>query len=250
MSDYLMREDAPLTDGEWMRIDGAVVGTARQFLIGRRFIELKGPFGSGLEIVPVGTGERRTHIPVELFEATFMLHWREMEASRKSGLPLETGPAAQAAMACARLEDEMIFGKLIEAAENTVELGDWTETDVALGDVVSATETLFAEGFIGPYAVVLSPSLYTQTQRVSRGMGRTVAKLIGEVAEGGLYRTQILQGDQGLVVALGAYNLDLIVGQDLMTAYQGNEGLDHSFRVLETLALRIKRSGAICVLEG
>ncbi len=30
----------------------------------------------------------------------------------------------------------------------------------------------------------------------------------------------------------------------------GNDGLDHCFRVLETVALRVKRAGAICKLEG
>jgi len=38
------------------------------------------------------------------------------------------------------------------------------------------------------------------------------------------------------------------VAQDLITAYMGNEGLDHLFRVMETLVLRVKRPGAICGL--
>jgi len=50
--------------------------------------------------------------------------------------------------------------------------------------------------------------------------------------------------------ALQAYNFDLVIGQDLIVAYEGNEGLDHAFSVLETLALRVKRPGAICRLEG
>jgi len=50
--------------------------------------------------------------------------------------------------------------------------------------------------------------------------------------------------------ALQAYNFDLVIGQDLIVAYEGSEGLDHAFSVLETLALRVKRPGAICRLEG
>ncbi|MGC9469313.1 MAG: family 1 encapsulin nanocompartment shell protein [Anaerolineae bacterium] len=250
MSDYLMRDDAPLTEEEWANLDETVVSTARQFLVGRRFLDLRGPFGGGLEIVPVGTGENRDHIKLLVFDKSFMLYWRDIEASRKNGLPLELGAAAAAAMACARMEDEMIFNALLGAADKSVTLGDWTEPDAPLADIVSATEELFADGFFGPYAVVLSPALYTQTQRVSRGMGRTVAKLINEVAEGGMFRTPLLSDNQGLVLSLGAYNFDLLVGQDLVTAYQGNEGLDHSFRVMETMALRIKRPGAICSLGG
>ncbi len=81
-------------------------------------------------------------------------------------------------------------------------------------------------------------------------MGRMVSKLIADVAEGGMFRSRCWASHQGMVLALGAFNFDLVVGQDLITAYEGNEGLDHNFRILETIALRIKRAGAICKLEG
>ncbi|MGC9348989.1 MAG: family 1 encapsulin nanocompartment shell protein [Anaerolineae bacterium] len=248
MSEYLMREDAPLTDTEWERLDDVVVSTARQLLVGRRLLELAGPHGAGLEVVPVGHGDDRRYLELQVIERSFMLLWREIQASRKAGVSLELGPAAQAAMACAREEDEMVFGGLLDAAAKSVEGGDWGEEDTALMDVVKATELLYSDGFVGPYAVVLSPDLYISTQRRVRGMGRLVGDLIENVAKGGLYRTPLLGEGQGLVLSLGAYNFDLVVGQDLITAYQGNEGLDHSFRVLETVALRIKRPGAICTL--
>ena len=55
--------------------------------------------------------------------------------------------------------------------------------------------------------------------------------------------------DQAMVLSLGAWNFDLVVGQDVVTAYTGNEGIDQKFRIFETLCLRIKRPGAICVLK-
>jgi uncharacterized linocin/CFP29 family protein len=248
MSDYLMRAEAPLTDGEWERIDGIVVNVARQFLVGRRVLDLKGPLGGGLEMVPVGVGDGRKFVKVQVFSDSFMLYWRDILAGRESNVPLETGPAAHSAMAVARMEDEMIFNSLLDASTKSMGLGDWSQADTPLADVVAATEMLFSDGFVGPYAVILSPALYIQTQRVWEGMGRTVGALITEVAQGGLFRTPVLHGKPAMVLSLGAYNFDLLVGQDLITGYQGNEGLDHSFRVLETLALRIKRSGAICTL--
>ncbi|MCU0522113.1 MAG: bacteriocin family protein [Anaerolineae bacterium] len=250
MSEYLLRDAAPLSDGDWQAIDGLVVKVAREFLIGRRFLDLVGPFGAGMEIVPVGVGEARKHIALTVIEQPFALHWRDIEASRKLGVPIELGPAAQAAMACARMEDQMILGALWDAAEKGVPVGDWHQADGPLQSVVAATQALFSDGFFGPYAVLMSPDLYTQTQRVSHGMGKMVGKLIADVAEGGMFRTPLLSEAQGMVLALGAYNFDLVVGQDLVTAYAGNEGLDHNFRVLETLALRVKRAGAICKLEG
>ena len=75
------------------------------------------------------------------------------------------------------------------------------------------------------------------------------SKLIKDVAEGGLFRSPMLAENQGLVIALGAHNFDLVMAQDLITAYLGPESMDHTFRVLEGLTLRIKRPGAICALE-
>lgn len=248
MSDFFMRDDAPLTSEEWKGLDEVVVKAARQFLVCRQFIELVGPFGPGTEVIPLGVGDKREYLSMETIQSDFRLFWRDIEASRKLGLPIELGPAAEAAVECAQAEDEMVFGALFKAAKTKITLGDWGEAGVALSDVVHATEAIVSKGMFGPYAVVLSPALYAQTQRVARGMGRLVSKLIKDVAEGGLFRSPVLKGDQGLIVSLGAHNLDLAVAQDLVTAYMGNEDLDHLFRVMESLVLRIKRPGAICKL--
>jgi uncharacterized linocin/CFP29 family protein len=248
VSDFFMRDDAPLSAEEWAQLDGTVVGAARQFLVGRRFIELAGPFGAGTEVIPVGTGAGRKYLQMETIQADFSLTWRDIEANRQLGVPVELGPAAQAAFACAQAEDKMVLDGLSKAAKTKFSLGNWGEPGVALSNIAQATEALVDKGMFGPFAVVLSPALYAQTERVSQHMGRTVGKLIKEVAEGGLYRSPLLKGDQGFVVSQGAFNLDLVVGQDLITAYMGNEELDHLFRVLETIVLRIKRPEAICKL--
>jgi len=248
MGDFLLRDASPLSAGEWQALDQMVVGVARQYLVGRRFIELVGPLGMGVETVPVGAGDRRKYLELEVIQADFRLIWRDVEASRQACMPLELGPAAMATAACARQEDAMIFGGLLAAAENSAPLGDWNQEGQAFATVVAATQELVSDDFYGPYAVMLSPSLYAKTQRVVPSMGRLESKLIADVAEGGLFRSPVLDADQGLVVSLGAFNLDLVVGQDLVTAYTGNDGMEHLFRVLESLVLRIKRPGAICKL--
>ena len=45
------------------------------------------------------------------------------------------------------------------------------------------------------------------------------------------------------------YNLDLAVAQDMITAYIGNVELDHGFRLMEKVVLRIKRPQAICLIK-
>jgi uncharacterized linocin/CFP29 family protein len=283
MSDYLMRDYAPFSDEEWEKLDELVVGVARKLLVGRRFIQLTGPLGAGVQTVPVpavGSAEACLHdeegcaceageceviqvtghkfLSLPLIHQDFRLAWRGIEASRRMGWPLELGPAAAASAACARTEDELIFhghpehgyeGLLNATGRHTVSLGDWDESGQAFADIVAATEVLVADGFYEPFAVVLSPALYAKTQRIAKGTGRLEGKLIKDVAEGGLFRSPVLAENQGLVIAQGAHNFDLVVAQDLITAYLGPENMDHTFRVMEILSLRIKRPGAICTLE-
>jgi uncharacterized linocin/CFP29 family protein len=248
MSDFFMRGDAPLTPEEWDQLDNVVVQVARQFLVGRKFIELAGPFGAGTEVIPVGVGESRKHLQMQTIQQDFKLFWRDIEANRKAGVPVEWGAAAEAVSKCAQIEDQMIFDGLFEAAKSKANLGDWDAPGAALESVVAATEALFTAGFFGPYAIVVSPALYAKTQRVAEGMGRLVSKQIKDVAKGGLFRSPLLDAGQGLAVSLGVQNFDLAVAQDLITAYMGNEELDHAFRVMESVVLRIKRPGAICAL--
>ena len=250
MSDLFMRGDAPLSKEEWAQLDKLVVNAARQILVGRRFIDLVGPFGAGTEVVPVGAGENRRQLSMKTIDADFSLFWRDIEANRQAGLPLELGAAGAAAVHCAKAEDEMVLGEMFSAeGRKTVKLLDWETAGNAFENVNAAIAALVSDGFFGPYAVIVSPALYAKTQRYGKGM-RLEKKLITDVAEGGLFQSVVLAPDQAMVVSLGAQNFDLAIAQDLITAYMGNEGLDHLFRLMESLVLRIKRPGAICTLEA
>lgn len=258
MSDFLFRDASPLDEAGWKAIDQVVTEVARKLLVGRRFIELTGPLGIGVQTVPLfGAGivsgaaqvTKRDFLTLQFIQQDFMLSLLDIETAKAQKLNPELGPAAMAAVACAKAEDELILNGLIGAQGNKhLALGDWNDPEATLNDIVSATSALFADGFFGPYAVVLSPALYTKTQRVVPGMGQLLSKLITDVAEAGLFQSPVLKAEQGIVVAVGKHNMDLVVGQDLITAYLGNEEMSHRFRVLETLALRVKRPGAICVL--
>jgi len=126
MPDYLQRDQAPLTPAQWVALDAMVVRTAQGVLVGRRFIPLVGPFGPGVEVVPndlilghsqgqvdlLGNDEgeaigieRREFLPLPLLYKDFWVHWRDLDASERIGMPLDTGKAAAAAAAAAQAED-------------------------------------------------------------------------------------------------------------------------------------------------
>jgi uncharacterized linocin/CFP29 family protein len=73
---------------------------------------------------------------------------------------------------------------------------------------------------------------------------------IRQLATDGVFQSNRLRGDSGVVISTGRENLDLAVAMDMTTAYLGAERMNHPFRVLESLILRIKHPDAICTLEG
>jgi len=267
MPDYLAREDAPLSAEDWGEIDKAVVESARKRLIGRRFINISGPLGPGAQVVqnPKLSDisedrievKERMNLTIPLIYKDFKLSWRDIESARQYGMPLELGPVIASADFCALEEDKLIFNGCDECGYEgltnakgcaTVDAQDWKGTGNAFQNVVNAIERLTSAGFYSPYAMVVSPPLYAMMHRILDGRGVLEIEMIRKLIEG-VFQTPVIKGDGVIVLATGAQNLDLVIAQDLITAYLGPEGMDHLFRVFETVALRIKRPGSICAFS-
>jgi uncharacterized linocin/CFP29 family protein len=287
MDDYLMRDESPLTAGEWARLDELVVQVARKMLVGRRFLPLAGPLGAGVQTValdtyawskgcihymgtdpcgheacasgcePVSITERR-HLPLPLLHKDFSLSWRDIATARQTGVPLDLFPAGGAAAAVAVAEDELIFfgsqahhlPGLLTGAGQKLPLSNWGKPEAAFKNVAAAREALLKGGFYGPYALVLSTDLYTAVQRILPNTGRLEIDFLASLATAGVFQAPILPPQTGLLLSVGPENMDLVVAQDLITAYMGPDHMNHLFRVLESLVLRIKQPGAICLLQS
>jgi uncharacterized linocin/CFP29 family protein len=282
MEEYLMRNDAPFSAEEWAKLDGLVVGVAKKLLVGRRVVEVFGPLGAGTQMVQVSqyhvtaacqhTGddvecgddccdcggdcdaidvEKRLILSVPFIHKDFVLRWLDVASAKQNGLPVDFGPAGAAAAMVANKEDEMVFGAMLsQEGRTTVKATDWSEPGSVFANLVSATTALAQNGFFGPYTVVVSPAVYAMLHRpMQGGMGMLEIKQAKELASGGVYQTPALQENQAIVVSQGVQNMDLAVAQDLTTAYLGPERMDHVFRVMESLVLRVKRPGAICTIE-
>lgn len=279
MAEYLQRDQAPFGVAEWAAIDQAVVRTAQSVLIGRRFINLVGPFGPGVEVLPndvlsgsgggrvdlLGDAEdeqlsigSRQFLPLPLIYKDFWIHWRDLESSRVSGVPLDTGKAAAAAAATAQTEDRLIFdgnaalglpGLRTVDGRQQLPMGNWDTMGTAFTDVVEGIRVLTQAGFTGPYALAVSPRLYADLNRIFDGTGVLEVEQIEKLARRGVYPSAVLPEPGALLIDSGAQNLDLGVGLDLSTAYVESSNLNHHFRVLESLVLRIRRPGAIVAFE-
>jgi uncharacterized linocin/CFP29 family protein len=280
MQELLARDQAPLSRDEWAQLDAAAVATARRLLVGRRFLDLFGPLGAGLQEVPyqlfppqepavvtVSVSDEpmpappgtRVLAPVPLLYRDFLLPWRDLEEARRLHLPLSTDPAAAAAAQVALREDDLIVngegeagtpGLLTVPAALHTDAGEWATPGAAFRATTAAIQRLLSAGFPPPYALLVNPVAFAHLQRVYAGSGVLEVAHVRALVQGGVYQTSAIRTAPGLVLALGAHNVDLALGQDLTIAYLGPHGMSQLFRVFETLTVRIKRPQAICVLEG
>jgi uncharacterized linocin/CFP29 family protein len=249
-------------------------------LVDRRVIAVVGPFGAGIEALPNdtlgGTGmgqidllgndegeaiglEVRHYLPLPLLYKDFWVHWRDLEASDQLGIPLDTGKAAAAAEAVAQAEDTLVLdgnpglglpGLRNVEGHQSVPLGDWGTEGQGFAAVVNAVRHMTDHGFPGPYALIVSTGLYAQLNRIFGNTGVLEIEQVEKLARRGVYPTSVLPEPAALLVDSGAQNMDLAISVDLTTAYIESTNLNHRFRVLESLLLRIRRPDAICVFAG
>ncbi len=180
--------DSPLTDQDFNQLDQTVIEAARRQLVGRRFIELYGPLGRGMQSVfndifmesheakmdfqgsfdTEVESSRRVNYTIPMLYKDFVLYWRDLEQSKALDIPIDFSVAANAARDVAFLEDQMIFhgskefdipGLMNVKGRLTHLIGNWYESGNAFQDIVEARNKLLEMNHNGPYALVLSPEL-------------------------------------------------------------------------------------------
>ncbi len=269
---YLSRESASISEALWEQIDSIVVKTARSTLTCRKFLHLYGPLGIGTESVPLDnldeldevledgflTTKGRKYVELPIIYDDFSILAKDLERSKKLGYPVDLSKAAASAEACAKKEDRFIFfgntnygydGLLTASGTNHLKRSDWSTGENAFSDIASALELFSTKGIYGTYVLVLSPDLYTQLQRIQPGTGLLEIERIKKMLNDHVHFSTALGSGKAMLLCTEARYMDLVIGQDLATAYLEQRDLNHYFRILESLVLRIKRKEAITVFE-
>jgi len=270
---YLPRDAAPFGEAVWKAIDEAVIGAAKAQLAGRRLLEVAGPFGLGARAMEarevegkaeVAFGAARARmsapetIPIPCIYSTFSLSLREVAAAEERGSLLDLEAATQAAVACARMEDELIFngskelgiqGLLTAVRAGKVRLGDWSEVGRPAEDLIKAVTALDAAGFRGPYTAALAPPLYNALYRIYEGGNQTQLAHARQIISAGLVKAPTLASG-GVVLAAGRQFASVVLGQDMTAAFVGPAGTSFEFLVLESVCPRITAPEAVCVLQA
>ncbi|HKP63621.1 MAG TPA: family 1 encapsulin nanocompartment shell protein [Polyangiales bacterium] len=123
----------------------------------------------------------------------------------------------------------------------------------ALGDriinaIIRSINLLDAAGQLGPYACVLSPNLFAAVCTPNNNLVLPRDRIL-PFLQGPLLRSSAVFGNFGVVVALSAAPLELVVGSDTNVLFlQRTEEARLAFQVSERVALRVKESAAIAIL--
>jgi uncharacterized linocin/CFP29 family protein len=259
---YLAREDAPFESTVWEMLDTTMKEVAKSQLVGRRVLDTEGPYGLGLKAVPLSDKETESGmiasqvLPVLFIQKAFTLGTRDIASYERDGLSLDTGPVAEATLTCASLEDELIFrgapnvpGVLTVEGSNRMPLSSWEEVGTAADDIIRAITHLDKTGFHGPYSLALAPPRYNLLFRLyPRGKQSELEHIQTMVSEG-VFKAPILESG-AVLLASNARCASIVLGQDMNIGYIGPAGDRQEFSISESLTVRIRRPGAICVLEG
>jgi uncharacterized linocin/CFP29 family protein len=270
--------ESSLTSEEWKELDQTVFDSIKKQLIGRRFLDIYGPLGEGIQSVTndiyevtergaisfhgedsrLSVPTKRVTLTIPLLYKDFILYWRDIQQAKTFGSPIDFSASANAAQQCALLEDDLIFngseefniqGIMNVTGKLSHIRSDWMESGNAFSDVVEARNKLLRMGHTGPYALVLSPELYALVHRVHQGTHVLEIEHIRELMTAGVFQSPMIKSGTGVVVDAGKQNVDLAIASDFDTTFLDQDNMNYYFRVYEAIVPRIKRPTAICTLE-
>lgn len=269
--DYLSRKSSPISLQMWAQIDQAVIESAKKHLVCRRFLNLFGPLGSGTAYVNVDTTAReeesakgfihnagRTIVELPQLYEDFTLFWRDVENSESNHLPPDLSAASAAAQKAAKREDNLIlFGNNATGQEGLftakdsfqIKKGIWKEGENAFRDIAHGIAHLSSENLLGRYALILSPDIYLDLQRILPGINIPEVERISKLVNGRLYATGAFGAGKAVLVCAEPQYMDLAIGCDMSVGYLETKNFNHEFRIMETVALRIKDPNAIVRFE-
>lgn len=283
-------ETGQLTDEEIRYIDTRVVETVRPALVGRKlFPVFKLPHAGiktwrGYKQTDMGeavismSGEMgsRDRVELEDFDVSvpviskdFRLHWRDVVASRHGGIPIETSHAENAGRQVAEEEDKLLLsgeytgwralgieGLATATGRNTTAGGDWSAN--ALTYVANAIGELLADGFYGPYYLIIRSTWYAQLLTLITNTEKFLVDAVAELLGGGRDRILISDNlyasdggvDNAILCQPGQDNFELGIAQDVTTFMLQNSDMNLDGKVYEVVSPRIKRPTSICEITA
>lgn len=256
--EFLMRSDSKLSEAQWKAIDEKVVAAARSVLTGRRFLNIYGPLGAGVPAAEITRDGKKQIVMLSELSSDFTLGWKELETSERLNVPMSYSEAVSAAVNTALKEDQLIFlgdeetgaAGLLSKPGKTIKMQNWDKDEHAFAAVSAGLQFMLEHRTYGSKVLVVSPDVFAMLQRIQPGTGALESQRISALIEGKIYQSPVLPAKTALLAAPDEQNMDLAIGQDLVTGYLGSSEMNHDFRVFETVLLRLKNPNAVVVYQG
>lgn len=280
-------QQVPWTDEQWARVRKTIQEEAARARVAANFLPLVGPLPGSADYVTADTLsygddknpklqiEDKTTVQLPTLQVRVFLRGAQMaDPDMESALQL----FRRAANILARLEDNIVFGGLAGAGKvppraspvaqvlggqltngllqaNPPEMahivGPKTKDDRLVRAVSACIGDLEADGHFGPFAVVFGHGFFTEVQTPDPGsLVLPQDRIIPFLGGGPLLRTSTLPAESGVVVALGAAPVELVVATDVSLNFlQVTDEPQFVFRVYEKILLRIKEAKAVKVIR-
>ncbi len=258
---------APITEGAWEQIEAEARRTFITRLAGRRVVDVPEAGGTRLSSVDVGHVEtvnpvlpgvqtrRRIVQPLVELRVPFELSREAIDdvdrgAEDSDWQPVKTAvetlAAAEDTLVCVGSEASSVLGIIPSSSNPVIKFG---EDEGALVEAVAAAVTqLRMVGVQGPYAVMLSPDLYTLVGGGTDDGYPLLEHLRRVLGDNGVVAlAPTLSGAIVLTMRGGDYTLTL--GEDVRIGYLSHDARSVQLYVQESVTFRVNTAEASVVLE-
>lgn len=258
MSGHLHREFAPIGKAAWEEIEDTAKQILREYLAGRKLVDVRGPLGWEHACEPSGRASdvngagvrdgvkmrRRESVPMIEIQAEFSLDRDELDDIDRGRPNPDLEPVVDAARRLAMAEDGLIFSGLPEVgmaglASSTRHAPIPISSDYATYPnlVASAVATLRREGVAGPYAIALGPRCYQGVIETTENGGYPLLEHLRLILDGPVVWAPAVDG--AVVLSQRGGDVELVIGEDVSIGYRSHDA--------KTVALYLEESVTVLV---
>jgi uncharacterized linocin/CFP29 family protein len=254
---HLLREHAPITEGNWKLLDAEARERLAPALGARKLVDFAGPHGWQYSATNLGrvkeiggppgkgvSGVQRQVLALVELRAPFAISRAELADADRGAEDADLEALDLAAHQIAVAENAAVFhgwkaagitGILEASPHDAIELGEDCERYPR--HVAKAVDALLSAGVEGPYGLALGPEAHTRVLETSEHGGYPLLEHLREVVGGPLVWSPGLQGAAVLSTRGGDFLFE--AGEDLSIGYESHDADAVNLYLEESISFRV-----------
>jgi uncharacterized linocin/CFP29 family protein len=263
---HLLREQAPISEAGWSRIDEEGRKRLTPALAARKLVDFGGPRGWEYSATNLGRtrpltngpgagllAAQRRVLPLVELRAPFAVTREELRDADRGARDIDFAALDRAAHQIATAENSVVFhgwqdanivGMLESSTHDAIALGEDCERYPR--HVARAVEALLAVGIDGPYGLALGPDAYTRVLETSEHGGYPLLDHLRKILGGPLVWAPGVQGAAVVSMRGGDFLFDS--GEDLSIGYDHHDADAAHLYLEESLSFRVATPEAAVAL--